>query len=185
MLMVVRFDICTEPIHEINAIFRFAVGFEVQEYRRFADIASWVLHDGDRANLLNQQGEVLSVARLQVTKAYGRYTSSGSLRESYAHTERQDGLTNWGKADAETFMTKLVDQRTCRKNLLSESESGLPQALHTTQERCSQLEAVATRLENVPVHEIVVTVNLADDTRLQTVEVTIFIALNSSARPCV
>ena len=47
-----------EPIHEINAISRFAVGFEVQEYRRFADVASWVLHDGDHANLLKQQEKV-------------------------------------------------------------------------------------------------------------------------------
>ena len=41
---------------------RFAVGFEVQEY----------FHDGDRVNLLKQQGEGLSVARLQVTKTHGR-----------------------------------------------------------------------------------------------------------------
>ena len=73
MHLVVRFDIRTEPIHEINAISRFAVGFEVQEYRRFADIASWVLHDGDRANLLKQQGEGLSVVRLQATKTYRAY----------------------------------------------------------------------------------------------------------------
>ena len=32
-----------------------SVGYEVQEYRRLADIASWVLHDEDRANLLKRQ----------------------------------------------------------------------------------------------------------------------------------
>ena len=62
MLMVVRFDIRTEPIHESNAISPFRGGFRGPR----------VFHDGDRVNLLKQQGEGLSVARLQVTKTYGR-----------------------------------------------------------------------------------------------------------------
>ena len=36
--------------------------------------------------------------------------------------------------------------------LLPEKWERLPQALHTKQERCSQLEVVAIRLEAVPVH---------------------------------
>ena len=86
MLVVVRFDIRTEPIHEIKAISRFAVGFQVQEYRHFADIASWVFHDGNRANLLKQQGEGLSVARLQATKTYRAYAlCTISILELYQH----------------------------------------------------------------------------------------------------
>ena len=46
MLMVVRLDIRTER------------GFEVQEYRRLVDIASWVLHNGDRANFTNDKEKV-------------------------------------------------------------------------------------------------------------------------------
>ena len=77
LLMVVRLDIRTEPIHENNVTSRYrgrhssrvkdfgqldlmkpvptwridtkTVGFEVQEHPRSADTASWSLHDGDRA----------------------------------------------------------------------------------------------------------------------------------------
>ena len=70
LLMVVRLDVRTEPIHENKVISRHrgrrssldetcairridtrSVGFEVLEHRRPADTASWSFHDGDRANL--------------------------------------------------------------------------------------------------------------------------------------
>ena len=69
--------------------------------------------------------------------------------ESYAHTEKpRIDKPNQENADGEIINDKTVSTRQIAGTfLLPEKLEQLPQALHTTQERCSQPEAVATRKE--------------------------------------
>ena len=70
-------------------------------------------------------------------------------------TQRSQGWTDQTRenADGEIIHDKTVSTRQIAGTIpLPRKWERLPQALHTTQERCSQPEAVATRLEAVPVH---------------------------------
>ena len=70
-------------------------------------------------------------------------------------TQRSQGWTDQTRenADGEIIQDKTVSTRQIAGIiLLPRKWERLPQALHTTQERCSQPEAVAIRLEAVPVH---------------------------------
>ena len=74
---------------------------------------------------------------------------SGSLEGIVCPHRESQRLTDQTRenTDSENIHDKTVSTR-----LLPGKWERLPQALHTTQERCSQPEAVATRLEAVPFH---------------------------------
>ena len=70
-------------------------------------------------------------------------------------TQRKPGLTNQTRenADGEIIHDKTVSTRQIAGTILLPGKwERLPQALHAIQERCSQPEALTTRLEAVPAH---------------------------------